>query len=181
MTKFGKKKKAISPIIATLILIVITVIAGIALYGFVSGYMSTITPTSSAPPSYEFITEQYTPYVNISVSIPNPKPPPPTITKTITVKYNSFNFTIQNTGSTPITITKAYLINASNNQLYSVVSLMPTSGETPLSSVTIAPNQIMVLNVSTLSTTTPPPGSYYVKFITSTSYSIISPTVYAST
>jgi len=171
MTKFGKKKKAISPIIATLILIVITVIAGIALYGFVSGYMSTITPTSSAPPSYEFITEQYTPYYKT--------------TGGTTVRYNSFNFTIQNTGSTPIIITKAYLINASNNQLYSVVSLMPKTGvppkTTPLSSVTIEPNQIMVLNVSTLSPTTPPPGSYYVKFITSTSYNIISPTVYAST
>jgi len=165
MTKFGKKNKAISPIIATLILIVITVVAGIALYGFVSGYMSTVTPTSSAPPSYEFITEQYTPY---------------SITPKI---YNSFNYTIQNTGSIPITITKAYLINASNNQLYSVVSLMPKKGITPLSSVTIAPNQLLVLNVSTLSytKTSPPPGSYYVKFITSTGYNIISPTVYAST
>ena len=168
MTKFGKKNKAISPIIATLILIVITVIAGIALYGFVSGYMSTITPTSSAPPSYEFITEQYTP-------------------TSAAVAYNSFNFTIQNTGSTPITITKAYLINASNNQLYSVVSLMPKTGvppkTTPLSSVTIEPNQIMVLNVSSTSFSgnIPPPGSYYVKFITSNGYSIISPTVYAST
>ena len=168
MTKFGKKKKAISPIIATLILIVITVIAGIALYGFVSGYMSTVTPTSSAPPSYEFITEKYTP---ISAA----------------VVYDSFNYTIQNTGSIPITITKAYLINASNNQLYSVVSLMPTTGvpptTKPLSSVTIAPNQLLVLNVSTLiyTKTSPPPGSYYVKFITSTGYNIISPTVYAST
>ena len=164
MTKFGKKNKAISPIIATLILIVITVVAGIMLYGFVSGYMSAITPTSSAPPSYEFITEQYTPHT------------PPGIV------YNSFNFTIQNTGSTPITITKAYLINASNNQLYSVVSLMPTTGtKTPLSSVTIEPNQLLVLNVSTLTTSTPPAGSYYVRFVTSTGYNIISPTVYAST
>ena len=163
MTKFGKKNKAISPIIATLILIVITVIAGIVLYGFVSGYMSTITPTSSTPPSYEFLTEQYTP--------------------TSAVVYNSFNFTIQNTGSTPFTITKAYLIYANNNTLYSVVSLMPTRGTKPLSSVTIIPNQIMVLNVSStsFSGTTPPPGSYYVKFVTSTSYDIISPTVYAST
>ena len=170
MTKFGKKNKAISPIIATLILIVITVVAGIALYGFVSGYMSTVTPTSSAPPSLEFISGQYTPYYYNTAS------------KT-TVRYNSFNYTIQNTGSIPITITKAYLINASNNQLYSVVSLMPKKGITPLSSVTIAPNQLLVLNVSTLSytKTSPPPGSYYVKFTTSTSYNIISPTVYAST
>ena len=38
-----KKRKAISPIIATLILIVITVIAGIFLYSFVSGYMETLS------------------------------------------------------------------------------------------------------------------------------------------
>ena len=164
MTKFGKKNKAISPIIATLILIVITVVAGIALYGFVSSYMSTITPTSSAPPSLEFISGQYTPY-----------------SKTPS-RYNSFNYTIQNTGSTPITITKAYLINASNNQVYSVVSLMPTRGvKKPLSSVTIAPNQLMVLNVSTLSSSTPPSGSYYVRFATSNGYTFTSPTVYAST
>jgi len=164
MTKFGKKNKAISPIIATLILIVITVIAGIFLYSFVSGYMSTITPTSSSPPSYDFITGQYTPFVS-------------------GVRYNSFNFTIQNTGSISITITKAYLIYANNNSLYSVVSLMPKKGTTPLSSVTIEPNQIMVLNVSSTSFigTTPPPGNYYVRFVTSTSYNIISPTVYAST
>jgi len=165
MTKFGKKNKAISPIIATLILIVITVVAGVVLYGFVSSYMSTITPTSSAPPSLEFISGQYTPY-----------------SKTPS-RYNSFNYTIQNTGSIPITITKAYLINASNNQVYSVVSLMPTIGKKPLSSVTIAPNQLMVLNVSSLSfiKNTPPPGSYYVRFATSNGYTFTSPTVYAST
>jgi archaeal flagellin N-terminal-like domain len=98
MTKSGKKKKAISPIIATLILIVITVIAGIALYGFVSSYMSTITPTNSAPPNVQFIAERYT-------------------------SPSSFNFTIQNAGSTPFTITKAYILNATNNQLIYVANI----------------------------------------------------------
>ena len=169
--KFGKKNKAISPIIATLILIVITVIAGIALYGFVSGYMSTITPTSSAPPSYEFITSKYTPATNVSNT-------------NNVLTLNSFNYTIQNTGSTPFTLTKAYLINATSNQVYSVASIETGKYGGTAGSVTIAPNQIMLVNVSIseLPHNNPlPPGSYYVKFATSNGYSIISPTVYAST
>ena len=162
MTKSGKKNKAISPIIATLILIVITVIAGIALYGFVSSYMSTITPTSSAPPNAQFIAERYT---------------PTTITNTEII-YNSFNYTIQNAGSTPLTITKAYIINVTNNQLISVANIETGKyGSTP-GSVTIAPNQIMLVNVST--TNTLPPGSYYVRFATSNGYSLTSPTVFES-
>jgi len=159
MTKFGKKKKAISPIIATLILIVITVIAGITLYGFVSSYLSTITPTNSAPPNVQFIAEKYTP-------------------TSAAVEYNSFNFTIQNAGSNPLTITKAYIINASNNQLFSVANIATGKyGGTP-GSVTIAPNQIMLVNVST--TIPIPPGNYYVKFATSNGFSFTSPTVYVS-
>jgi len=154
MTKFGKKKKAISPIIATLILIVITVIAGIVLYGFVSSYMSTITPTNSAPPNVQFIAEKYTP-------------------------SSSFNFTIQNAGSNPLTITKAYIINASNNQLFSVAYIYTGHlGAKQATSVTIAPNQIMLVNVS--ATNPIQPGNYYVKFATSNGFSFTSPTVYVS-
>jgi len=160
MTKFGKKNKAISPIIATLILIVITVIAGIALYGFVSSYMSTITPTNSAPPNVQFIAEKYTP------SSSSPK------------ISNSFNFTIQNAGSNPLTITKAYIINASNNQLFSVAYIATGRYGGRPGSVTIAPNQIMLVNVST--STPIQPGNYYVKFATSNGFSFTSPTVYVS-
>ena len=162
MTKSGKKNKAISPIIATLILIVITVIAGIALFGFVSSYMSTITPTNSEPPNAQFIAERYT---------------PTTITNTEII-YNSFNYTIQNAGSTPFTITKAYILNATNNQLIYVANIETGKyGGTP-GSVTIAPNQIMLVNVST--TNTLPSGSYYVRFATSNGYSLTSPTVLES-
>jgi len=162
MTKSGKKNKAISPIIATLILIVITVIAGIALFGFVSSYMSTITPTNSEPPNAQFIAERYT---------------PTTITNTEII-YNSFNYTIQNAGSTPFTITKAYILNATNNQLIYVANIETGKyGGTP-GSVTIAPNQIMLVNVST--TNTLPSGSYYVRFATSNGYSLTSPTVFES-
>lgn len=171
MTKSGKKKKAISPIIATLILIVITVIAGIALYGFVSSYMSTITPTNSAPPNVQFIAERYTPATNTSSTSNKP------------LTYNSFNFTIQNAGSTPFTITKAYILNATNNQLIYVPNIYTGKyGGTP-GSVTIAPNQIMLVNVSIgeLPYNSPlPSGNYYVKFSTSNGFSFTSPTIYVS-
>jgi len=42
------RRKAISPIIATLILIVITVVAGVMLYGFVSGFMAKTTSSTGA-------------------------------------------------------------------------------------------------------------------------------------
>jgi len=41
--KYRNKRKAVSPIIATLILIVITVAAGVIIYYFVSGYLSAST------------------------------------------------------------------------------------------------------------------------------------------
>jgi len=56
-----KKRKAISSIIATLILIVITVIAGIFLYSFVSGYMGTLSGTTNQPPpNIQFIASSLT-------------------------------------------------------------------------------------------------------------------------
>ncbi|MCI4460930.1 MAG: hypothetical protein JHC24_01825, partial [Thaumarchaeota archaeon] len=42
------RRKAISPIIATLILIVITVVAGVMLYGFVTGFMAKTTSSTGA-------------------------------------------------------------------------------------------------------------------------------------
>jgi len=56
-----QKRKAISPIIATLILIVITVIAGIFLYSFVSGYLGTLSGTTNQPPpNIQFIASSLT-------------------------------------------------------------------------------------------------------------------------
>jgi flagellin-like protein len=50
MTKTGKKR-AISPVIATLILIVVAVVAGVAVYGFVTGFIAQTTSQSQAPSS----------------------------------------------------------------------------------------------------------------------------------
>jgi len=55
------KRKAISPIIATLILIAITVIADIFLYSFVSGYLGTLSGTTNQPPpNIQFIASSLT-------------------------------------------------------------------------------------------------------------------------
>ena len=50
MIKTGKKR-AISPVIATLILIVVAVVAGVAVYGFVTGFIAQTTSQSQAPGS----------------------------------------------------------------------------------------------------------------------------------
>jgi flagellin-like protein len=47
-SSFKNKRKAISPILATIILIIITVVVGVALYGFVTGYFSSMSTSSSA-------------------------------------------------------------------------------------------------------------------------------------
>jgi len=47
-TKLRRNSKALSPIFATLILIAIAVIAGIVVYMFTSGYVSTMTGTTAA-------------------------------------------------------------------------------------------------------------------------------------
>jgi archaeal type IV pilus assembly protein PilA len=46
--RFMKNRKAISPIFATLILIAIAVIAGVVVYAFTSGYLSTMTNNTNA-------------------------------------------------------------------------------------------------------------------------------------
>ena len=158
-----QKRKAISPIIATLILIVITVIAGIFLYSFVSGYMGTLSGTTNQPPpNVQFIggsvsTGQNTPSGN----------------------YINFTFTAENAGTSAVTLeTNALLINAGNGQSIGIAYVYtgPNGGKTP---VTIAPNSestfTALYNQTTLS-----PGNYYVKFTTTSGYTIQSPTVYVS-
>jgi len=160
-----QKRKAISPIIATLILIVITVIAGIFLYSFVSGYLGTLSGTTNQPPpNVQFIAS--------SVQVIS------TTSSTIPYEYN-FTFTVENLGTTGVTIeTNALLINANNGQSIGnvYVNTGPNGGTTPL---TIAPNSqstfTALYNKTTLS-----PGNYYIKFTTTSGYTIQSPTVYVS-
>jgi len=152
-----QKRKAISPIIATLILIVITVIAGIFLYSFVSGYMGTLSGTTNQPlPNVQFIGSS----VKVSKNI-------------------NFTFTAENAGTSAVTLeTNALVINASNGQSIGIakVSTVPT-GTTP---VTIAPNNELTFCAIFDNSSALPAGNYFVKFTTTSGYTIQSPTLYFS-
>jgi len=100
------RRKAISPIIATLILIVITVVAGVMLYGFVSGFMAKTTSSTGA------ISTLAIDAVGISQSAP----------------YYQVNVTVTNTGNTPVTITQVNLLNATTGALmYSYTESPPVT------------------------------------------------------
>jgi flagellin-like protein len=96
MTKMVKgKKKAISPIIATLILIVIAVVAGVMLYGFVTGFMAKTTTATGA------ISTLAIDSAGISVSA---------------TTYQA-NISVTNTGNMPVTVTTVNLLNATTGAL----------------------------------------------------------------
>jgi hypothetical protein len=72
----------------------------------------------------------------------------------------------------------AFVINAENGQLMGPASVSVSSGTTP---VTIAPNSEATITVTyTSSSPSLLPGNYYVKFTTTSGYTIQSPTVYVS-
>jgi len=152
-----QKRKAISPIIATLILIVITVIAGIFLYSFVSGYMGTLSGTTNQPPpNVQFIAS--------SVTVNNGN--------------IDFTFTVENLGTTGVTLeTNGLLINANNGQSIGNAKVSVPTGTTP---VTIAPNNELTFCAIFDNSSPLPAGNYYVKFTTTSGYTIQSPTVYIS-
>jgi flagellin-like protein len=68
MTKTGKKR-AVDPVIATLILIVVAVVAGIAVYGFIDTFISAATLQTQAPSSIMIDTASLstTQLINITV------------------------------------------------------------------------------------------------------------------
>ncbi len=96
------RRKAISPIIATLILIVMTVVAGVMLYGFVSGFMANLgTSRAIAPISIA------------SASVSN--------------SSKSATIVVSNLGTTPVTITQVNLLNASTGALITPLSISSTT------------------------------------------------------
>jgi flagellin-like protein len=90
--KARRKSKAISPIIATLILIVITVIAGVMLYGFVTGFMAKTTSSTGA-------------IATISIDSAGVS------------SKGSANVVVTNIGNSPVTITQVNLLDPSTNAL----------------------------------------------------------------
>ncbi|MDG7044485.1 MAG: type IV pilin [Nitrososphaerota archaeon] len=141
MSKYRKvmrKVKAISPIIATLILILITVVAGALVYSFVGGYMSSLTSTTtSPPPNIQFVNE----YVNSSkitknliVSIYNPSSTAVDLINSTTIYFSNgtlANSTGINTLILPAgsltTITNTTKVVFDNSSTYYIVFLT-TSG-----------------------------------------------------
>ena len=111
-----RKSKAISPIIATLILIVITVVAGVMLYGFVTGFMAKTSSSTGA------ISTLAIDAVGISQS----------------AAYYQVNVTVSNTGNTPVTVTTVNLLNATTGEL------MYSYTESP--SITVPAGTTMVIS-----------------------------------
>lgn len=124
--RLGGKRKAISPIIATLILIVIAVVAGIMLYGFVTGYMSKVTSSTGTFSGSQLALQA------ASIS-----------------PYNTTAYTVSavvtNTGSTNVTVTAINVLYVSNNSLIgsnSTVSYTVKPGSTKQISGIISPISI---------------------------------------
>nr|NAY81561.1 hypothetical protein [Nitrososphaerota archaeon] len=145
-------------------LIVITVIAGIFLYSFVSGYLGTLSGTTNQPPpNVQFIASSVKPYQSNNYYI-----------------YN-FTFTAENAGMSAVTLeTNALVINASNGQSIGIAKVY-TGPNGVITPVTIAPNSEATFTAMYNFSTSPlPAGNYYVKFTTTSGYTIQSPTVYVS-
>ena len=132
---------------------------GIFLYSFVSGCMGTLSETTNQPPpNIQFIASS----------------------AIVSLSSTNFTFTAQNLGSSAVILeTKALVINASNGQVIGTVYVYtgPYGGTTP---VTIAPNSESTFTAWYSSSSSLPPGNYYVKFTTTSGYTIQSPTVYVS-
>ena len=160
------KRKAISPIIATLILIVITVIAGIFLYSFVSGYLGALSSTTSTPVNVQIMP--------INITSNNQNHNYPTISATLYV-------TITNVGTSPIALYETGSLYFSNGTLAGSATITSTTPSSASSSATntvsVAPGQTITATIS-LSTTSPytisAGYSYYIKLTTSTGYVVSS-------
>jgi flagellin-like protein len=85
----GKRsRKAVSPVVATVILVLISVVAGVMLWLWVSGFTS--AATAQQPALYERIKIE-----------------------AVNVTGTTVNVTIRNVGSTTVTITSLHVLNAS--------------------------------------------------------------------
>ncbi len=98
-------KRGIEPIVAAILLIVITVVAAVLLYMWFSGYLTATTGKVSSMASPE---EFQVVAASLSAS-------------------NGLNAYVQNTGSTTITITGVYILNATTDSLICSVPISSTS------------------------------------------------------
>lgn len=134
--KLPKSKKGVSPIIATLLLIVIAVAAAVVTYSFVMGFIGTSTNPSGQQgqltyDAYTFVENDDNEY-NLSVYI-------------------------RNIGTKSVTISNCYIGGVNINDLSS-----PTSN--PTSNLSIAPGTTKLVSAITTQTINPGTG-YTVRFV----------------
>jgi len=98
-------KRGIEPIVAAILLIVITVVAAVLLYMWFSGYLTATTAKVSSMASPED-------FQVVAASLSASK---------------GLSAYVQNTGSTTITITGVYILNATTNSLICSVPISSTS------------------------------------------------------
>jgi flagellin-like protein len=132
-------KRGIEPIVAAILLIVITVVAAVLLYMWFSGYLTATTgrvSSMSSPEEFQVVA------VSLSAS-------------------NGLNAYVQNTGSTTITITGIYILNATTNSL-----ICGNTTSTRLPATTISPGQTAQITATFPTSCITPDTSYLVKFVT---------------
>jgi len=129
-------KRGIEPIVAAILLIVITVVAAVLLYMWFSGYLTATTGKVSSMTSPE---EFQVVAANLS-------------------KSNGLSAYVQNTGSTTITITGVYILNATTDSLI--------CGNTSLAAPPISPGQTTQITATFSGCTITSGRSYLVKFVT---------------
>ncbi|MGC8542591.1 MAG: archaellin/type IV pilin N-terminal domain-containing protein [Vulcanisaeta sp.] len=101
----SRNKKGIEPIVAAILLIVITVAASVLLYMWFSGYLTaTTSKVSSMATPEEFI-----------------------VTAASLSATNGLTAYVENTGSVTITITGVYVLNATTGSLICYININPTA------------------------------------------------------
>jgi flagellin-like protein len=149
----GRVRRGIEPIVAAILLIVITVVAAVLLYIWFNGYLSSTTSKVSQVSVPEELQ-----IVNVAL-YPSASP------------YSYLIAYIQNVGSIPVTINQAYVLNATTLNVVCVPSLSyyyippssPSSTGTPVpaSGLTVPSGTAAELILS-LSSCSLAPNSYYV-------------------
>jgi len=135
-----RKSKAISPIIATLILIVITVVAGVMLYGFVTGFMAKTSSSSNA-------------VAQISIASAG-----------VSYSGNSSTIVLTNTGTTSVTITQVNLLDPNTGAVLSTAATVTPTTIHGGKTVTLT-----AVNFASTPTGLPPQGTtVLVQVVTST-------------
>ena len=158
----GRVRRGIEPIVAAILLIVITVVAAVLLYIWFNGYLSSTTSKVSQVSVPEELQ-----IVNVAVLYSSGSP------SSIVAYIQNIVAYIQNVGSIPATINQAYVLNvttgnvicaiSSSSMSYNIPPSSPTASSTavPASGLTVPSGTAAELILS-LSSCSLAPNTYYV-------------------